>query len=246
MKTYTIILTLACAYQVASAAVTIYQVPRPPTEANWFANSTEFDFDGNSAFDIVVLEGNTQSIGNEVSIRSSTGFRVDFGTSVQVFASTEVSQVLHGTMIGESILGTDGGWAHWNSLYFEYHYGTAGSGYNTDLISEQFAVPVRLMSGSDYRYGFIDISMLEQTLNWDGSTSENIRPHVVGIGLETDTNMPVSTFAIPEPSCILLVVSGLWAFVASRRRKGEQGGGGNAHELPSYPSTTPSESRATP
>lgn len=92
MKTYTIILTLACAYQVAFAAVTIYQVPRPPTEAYWFANSTEFDFDGNSAFEIVVLEGNTRSIGNEVSIRSSTGFRVDFGTSVQVFASTEVSQ----------------------------------------------------------------------------------------------------------------------------------------------------------
>jgi len=222
MKTFAITLILACADQVVSAAVAVYLVPRPSTEAIWFTNITEFDFDENTISDIVLLEGNTQCIGNGVSVRCSTGFRLDFGPAVQVFASTEVLQVLQGIMVGESIPGADGSWTHLNSLCFKYHYGTAGSGYSTDLISERFSIPIRLASGSGFRYGFLDIDMLERTLDLSGSMSENIRPHVVGIGLGTDLDMPVSTFAIPEPSGILLLAHGICVLAAMRRRNCEQ------------------------
>ena len=234
MKTLTTIFILACAHQVVSAAVMVYQVPRPPTDAIWFTNTTEFDFDGNSLSKTIIQEGDTQCIGNEVSVRCSTGFRVDFGVDIQVFASTEISQVLPGTTVGESILGTDGSWAHKNSLYFGYHYGTAGSGYNTNLISERFAVPIRLLVGSGYRYGFLDIDMLEQTFNSDGSTSEIIRPHVVGIALEADLDIPVSVFSIPEPSSIMLIASGFCAFAATRRRRGEQDAPCNPYQPPCF------------
>lgn len=223
MKILASILLCVCAHQVASASVVVYHVPRPPSsEGVWITNTTEFDFNENSLPDMLILEGNTICVGNEVSVRCSVGFRVTLGSAIQVFASTEFSQVLPGTIVSESILGTEGSWSNLSSLYLEYYYGTVGSGYTADLIAERFSVPIRFVDGSGYRYGFLEINMLEQIQNPDGSTSEIIRPHVIGVGLETDVDTPVSAFAIPEPSCLVLTASGLWLIASTRRRKAEQ------------------------
>ena len=208
---------------MAGAAVVAYNVPRPPTEGViWFTYSTALDLDGDSLSDITVHEGSQSCIGNEVSVYCTTGFRVDVGSNIEIFATSEVVQLAHGTDVSAAMLGVSGNWLSVGSFYFEHHFGTSGEGYNIAPIGARFAVPFRLGGEDGFMYGFIDIALREQITNFDGSMAEGAGPYVVGIGLETNAGTPVEIFTIPEPSALLLVTPSLLAMAAFRRKRGEQ------------------------
>ena len=152
MKTLFALSLMLLAPRMASAAVLAYNVPRPPSEGVfWFTYSTALDLNGDSLSDITVHEGAQSCIGNEVSVYCTTGFRIDFGSNIEIFATSEAVQLTQGANVSAAMLGVSGNWLSIGSFYFEHHFGTSGAGYNIPPIGERFAVPIRVGGADGFR-----------------------------------------------------------------------------------------------